>query len=115
MDWLWLFLALIGLGLLWLMIVGVEKLIQRLREHDEMRRAVTEDIAKRTAQAEEDFLVNNYAKESAKDYIENADFDENDDSVLKSAIETLSSEELVKSVAKRMFGNPKGTNEITAT
>ncbi len=38
MEWLWLFLGIVGLGLIWLLILGMEKLSARLREHDEARR-----------------------------------------------------------------------------
>ena len=37
------------------------------------------------------------------------------DEELKAAIKTLSSEELVQSVARRVFGAPQGTEDITAT
>lgn len=115
MEWLWLILGVAGLGLLWLLIIGMEKLTERLKEHDEARRLTRQDIAARTAAAEEEFLEDQYAKASAKDYIENGDFTGKDDPRLKEAIETLSSEELVQSVTRRMFGNPEGTDGITAT
>ena len=103
MEWLWLFLGIIGLGLLWLLIIGMDKLTDRLKENDEARRRTARDIAERTAKAD------------AKDYIENADLSNQDDSALKQAIDTLSGDELVQSVAKRVLGAPQGTDGITAT
>ena len=115
MEWLWLILGIAGLGLLWLLIITMEKLTERLKVHDEARRLAKKDIAERTAAAESEFLEDQYAKANAKDYIENADFSGNDDPQLKAAIETLSSEELVQSAVRRMFGTPQGTDDITAS
>ena len=115
MEWLWLILALVGLGLLWLLIMGMEKLTERLKEHDEARRAAREDIAERTAEAEEDFLIHQYEKANAMDYIENGEFKEGGDPKLHEAIRTLNSSELVQSMARRMFGEPQGTDAITAS
>ena len=119
MEWLWLVLGMVGLGLLWLLIIGMEKLTERLRAHDEARRLAAERIAERTAAAESDLLEKEYAKANAKDYIENADLNDIDDpdhaTALQEAVQTLSTDELVQSVAKRMFGVPQGTNGIIAT
>ena len=115
MEWLWLILGVAGLGLLWLLIIGMEKLTDRLKEHDDARRRDREDIAARTAAAESQFLADRYAKDSAMDYIENGNFDGQNDEELKAAIKTLSSEELVQSAARRLFGAPQGTESITAT
>lgn len=113
MEWLWLILSVVGLGLLWLLIIGMEKLTQRLKEHDEIRKVTAKNIAKRTAEAEAEFMEQQYAKANAKDFIEHADFEE-DSEKLKEAIDTLSSEELVHSMAKRVFGAAEGTDGITA-
>lgn len=115
MEWLWLILGIAGLGLLWLLIVGMEKLTERLKEHDEAHRRNNEDIAARTAAAESEFMATRYAKDNAMDYIENGNFNEQNDEELKAAIKTLSSEELVQSVARRVFGASQGTEDITAT
>ena len=118
MEWLWLILSIVGLGLLWLLIMGVEKLTERLKAHDEARRVVAARIAERTAEAESEFLEKQYAKTYAKDYIENADLNADNPKnaeALQEAINTLSSDELVQSMAKRMFGAPEGTDGITAT
>jgi hypothetical protein len=118
MEWLWLFLGIVGLGLIWLLILGMEKLSARLREHDEARRIAEQRLAERTAKAESDFLEQEYAKAAAKEFIENADFNDQDDpdtdAILQEAIDTLSSSELIESVTKRIMGAPKGTEEITA-
>ena len=114
MDWLWLFLGLIGLGLLWLLIIGLEKLTERMKEQDEARRIAEHNVAERTAQAESDFLIMERAKASAKDYIETAQVTDDNDKLLSDAIDLLSSEELIDSFAKRALGNPKDTNDITA-
>lgn len=115
MEWLWLFLGIVGLGLLWLLIIGMDKLTDRLKENDEARRRAARDIAERTAKAESDFLSDEYAKADAKDYIEYADLSDQDDSALKDAIDTLSPDELVQSVTRRVLGSPQGTDGITAT
>ena len=62
MEWLWLILAVAGLVGLWFLIMGMDKLAQRLRAHDEARKIATQDIAERTAEAELDFLEKQYAK-----------------------------------------------------
>ena len=119
MEWLWLFLGIVGLGLLWLLIIGMEKLTERLKEHDEARRIATKRIAERTAEAEEEFIADQYAKAQAQDFIENADFGDKDDTdnvaALQKAINTLSAKELVQSVTKRMVGIPEDMENITAT
>ena len=118
MEWLWLFLSIVGLGLLWLLIMGVEKLTERLKAHDEARRQATAQIAKRTAEAESVFLARQNAKAYAKDFIENADFNDqsnpDNDAMIQAAVQTLSTAELLQSVSKRVFGAPKGTDGITA-
>ncbi len=117
MEWLWLFLGVVGLGLLWLLIIGMEKLSERLRIHDEERRNAAKRIAERTAEAEADFIQEEYKKNNAKDFIENANFNDGNpmtDAALKEAIDTLSAEELVKSVAKRMIGDGEDIEKITA-
>lgn len=119
MEWLWLFLGVAGLGLLWLLIKGMEKLTDRLKIHDEARRQALDHIAERTAEAETAFIEEQLVKDHAKNYIENADLSDQENpenvAILQDAIQTLSSAELVQSVAKRMFGTPEGTNSITAT
>lgn len=118
MEWLWLILSIVGLGLLWLLIMGMDKLTQRLKAHDEARQRDIKRIKARTDAAEEDLIRKQYVKASAQDYIENADFgDQNNPenaAMLAEAMNTLSSEELVQSVARRMFGAPAGTDGITA-
>ena len=115
MEWLWLLLGLAGLGLLWLLIIGMEKLSERLRAHDDARRIAARDIAERTAEAEEEFFEEQSAKADAKDYIETGDFKDKDDPRLKEAIETLSSDELMHSLARRIMGNQESTSNITAS
>ncbi len=110
MEWLWLVLGIAGLGLLWLLIMAMEKMTERMKLHDEERRIAKREIAERTEQAEEEFLMKAYAK----DYIENAEFKGKDDPDLQEAIQTLSPSELVQSVTRRMLGTPEGTVGITA-
>ena len=117
MDWLWLFLSILGLGILWLAIWGIERLTERLKVHDEERRRMDQIIAQRTAKAEAEFLEQQAAKEDARAYLENVDFDKNNPvhvEMLHEALQTLSSTEVVESMVKRVFGNPVGTEEITA-
>ena len=118
MEWLWLFLGIVGLGLLWLLIIGMEKLSDRLKAHDEARRKETQRIAERTAEAESDFLMKEYAKDIAKDFIENADASEQadleNDAALQEAIDSLSSKEFIHSVLKRVVGVPESMDGITA-
>lgn len=119
MEWLWLLLSVVGLGVLWLLIMGVEKLTARLKANDEARRYAVKDIEQRTSKAEALFVEEQEAKAEAKSFIENADFSNEDDpenaAKLHEAIDTLSSDELLQSVAKRMFGVPEGTDGITAS
>ena len=119
MEWLWLILAVAGLVGLWFLIMGMDKLAQRLRAHDEARKIATQDIAERTAEAELDFLEKQYAKARAKDLIENGDFSDLNDpdqqADFQQALDTLSSEEFIQSVNKRAFGSPESTDDITAT
>ena len=106
MDWLWLFLGIAGLVLLWLLIIGMDKLTQRLKAHDEARKISTQNIAERTAEAEAEFLRKQYEKDRAKAFIENTDFKAGDPYQkvdLEQALGTLSSEEFVQSVAKRIL------------
>lgn len=117
MEWLWLFLGIVGLALLWLLIMWVERLAQRLKVHDEERRTSTQDIAARTAEAEAEFLEMQEVKAVAKDIIENAEIDSNDPEQVQmfvDAVDALSSQELIQSVANRVFGAPQDTNVITA-
>ncbi len=114
MEWLWLFLGVVGLALLWLLIVGMERLSERLKVHDEMRRRNTKRIAEQTAEAEAEFMRQQYIKAGAKDFIENADLNDTNEEVLQEAIGALNSDELIDAVAKRMFGAPEGTDGITA-
>ena len=123
MEWLWLCLALIGLGLLWLMIIGLEKLMQKLKEHDEARRLSARSVAERTAEAEADFMRHESAKArakaQAKDYLENADFGDAENpehaEALREAIDTLSTEEFTEAMARRIMGAPQSTESISAT
>lgn len=118
MEWLWLLLSVAGLGLMWLLIVAMDKLILRLKEHDEARKIAVESIRRRTQKAEAEFLEDQYRKEEAKDFIENAKIDKNDpdsQAALKEAIDSLSSRELVDSLAKRVFGAPESMEGIKAS
>ena len=123
MEWLWLCLAVVGLGLLWLLIIGIEKLTQRLKENDEARRRANKRVAERTAAAEADFMEQEYekavTKAAAQDFIANGDFGDTKNpenaAILQEAINTLSTEEFIQSVAKRMMGEPQGTDSIAAT
>ncbi len=118
MDWLWLFLGIAGLVILWLLIIGMDKLTQRLKIHDEARKISTQNIAERTAEAEVEFLRKQYAKDRAKAFLENTEFKADDPyqkADLEQAMGALSSEEFVQSVAKRIFGIAEGTQGITAS
>lgn len=117
MEWLWLLLGGVGLGLLWLLIIGMDKLTLRLKAHDEARRIATKRIAERTAQAEADLMEKQIAKANAIDFIQNVDLnkDPNAEATLQEAIDTLDSKDLVHAVAKRLFGVSSDTKEITAT
>ena len=117
MEWLWLLLSVAGLGLLWLLIVAMDKLTLRLKEHDEARKITIKSIKQRTEEAEAEFLEEQSLKEEAKDYIENADLSNNDPEsreAFKEAINTLSSKEFMDSVMKRVFGAPTSMDEIKA-
>ena len=117
MEWLWLLLSVAGLGLLWLLIVAMDKLTLRLKEHDEARKITIKSIKQRTEEAEAEFLEEQSLKEEAKNYIINGDLGSDDPeskATLREAIDLLSSKELVQSVTKRLFGNPEGTDGITA-
>lgn len=118
MEWVWLILSVVGLGLLWLLILAMDKLTLRLKEHDEARKITVKNIKRRTEEAEADFLEKQQAKADAKEFIETADFsdatDDETEELLKEAIDTLSSQELVQAVAKRVFGSPESTDVITA-
>lgn len=116
MEWLWFILGVAGLGLIWLLIVAMDKLSLRLKEHDEARKLAAKDIRERTEEAEEQFLEEQYIKAEAKDFIENADFDESPEQkeILKKAINALTPDELVQSVTRRVFSNREGNGAITA-
>ena len=66
MEWLWLLLSVGGLGLLWLLIVAMDKLTLRLKEHDEARKITIKSIKQRTEEAEAEFLEEQSLKEEAK-------------------------------------------------
>ena len=66
MEWLWLLLSVAGLGLLWLLIVAMDKLTLRLKEHDEARKITIKSIKQRTEEAEAEFLEEQSLKEEAK-------------------------------------------------
>ena len=66
MDWLWLLLSLAGLGLLWLLIMALDKLVLRLKEHDEARKITIKSIKQRTAEAEAELLEKQYLMVSTK-------------------------------------------------
>ena len=68
MEWLWLLLSVAGLGLLWLLIVAMDKLTLRLKEHDEARKITIKSIKQRTEEAEAEFLEEQSLKEEAKNY-----------------------------------------------
>ncbi len=117
MDWLWLFLGIVGLALLWLLIMWIERLAQRIKIQDEQRRITSKDIAERTAKAEAELMEKQYEKEVAMDIIQNGDIDTNnpeDMAIFKEAVDTLSSQELIQAVSNRVFGAPQGTDDITA-
>lgn len=118
MEWLWLILSIVGLGLLWLLIMGMEKLTERLKANDEARKIHKQDIAERTAEAEAEFIERQYAKASAMEYIETADLSDRNNSeqmsMLQEAIDTLNTDELIQSVARRVFGPNQGTDGIKA-
>lgn len=115
-EWLWLLLALAGLGLLWLAIMGMEQLVKRVKNRDDAQRARSAVLEQKIAREEADFLH----VQAAKDFIENARFDQDTDSAavsqgLQDAVDTLSGDELLDSMVKRLFGEAKGTAGITAT
>ena len=66
MEWLWLLFSVGGLGLLWLLIVAMDKLTLRLKEHDEARKITIKSIKQRTEEAEAEFLEEQSLKEEAK-------------------------------------------------
>lgn len=117
MDWIWLLLGVVGLALLWLVIMWMEKLAERLKVHDEERKLTTADIAKRTAEAEAKFLEEQAIKENAKDIVAHAQIDQNDPEQVKmfiDAVDQLSTEELVQAATTRAFGAPQELDEFTA-
>ena len=117
MEWLWLFLGIVGLALLWLLIMWVEKLAQRLKVHDEERRLASADIAERTAQAEAELIEKQATKDVAMDIIENGEIDTNNPeemAIFREAVDALNTQELIQAVSNRVFGAPQDTKIITA-
>lgn len=116
MEWLWLLLALAGLGLLWLAMRGMDQLVRRVKSRDDARRADSAVLERKIAHEEANFLK----VQAAKDYIENsrpaADADPDEvPQEFKDAISVLSGDELLDSMVKRFFGDTKDTSGITAT
>lgn len=115
-EWLWLLLALAGLGLLWLAIMGMEQLVKRVKSRDDARRADSAVLEQKIAHEEADFL----RVRAAKDFIENGQPDVNADpnevpQEFKDAISVLSGDELLDSMVKRAFGENRGAADIIAT
>lgn len=114
MEWLWLLVSLLGLGALWLIIMGLEKLVGHLKTNDDVRREATDKLEKRIAEAEEDFAM----KQAAKEYLlspQPATTDGKVPAAFAAAMDTLSSDELLDTLVQKAFGNPQDTQKITAT
>ena len=109
MEWLWLFLGIVGLALLWLLIMWVEKLAQRLKVHDEERRLASADIAERTAQAEAELIEKQATKDVAMDTNNPEEM-----AIFREAVDALNTQELIQAVSNRVFGAPQDTKIITA-
>ncbi len=108
MEWLYLLLFVGGLGLLWLIIKGVERLITIVKDRDVKIRKKREVLEKRIEQEEADF----YRTREYQEIIENTSPDkEITQEEYHQAMKNLSSDELMDSMIKRMFGNKEDNIE----
>ncbi len=114
MEWLWLLVSLLGLGALWLIIMGLEKLVTHIKASDDARRAAADKLEKRIANEEENFAM----KQAAKEYLlasRPVTAGSKVPTEFAVAMDTLSSDELLDTLVQKAFGNPQDTQNITAT
>lgn len=116
MEWLWLLLALAGLGLLWLAIRGIDQLVKRVKSRDDSRRADAVRLEQKIAREEANFL----RVRAAKDFLERPQDNLNPDSnevpqEFRDAMTLLSGDEFLDSMVKGVFGPTKDASGITAT
>lgn len=114
MEWLWLLVSVLGLGAMWLIIWGLEKLVAQMKTRDDARRVATDELAERIAVEEENFE----RKQAAKEYLSQSHPTESGDRAPQEfidAINTLSAEELLDTMVQKVFGEPKDTQNITAS
>ena len=114
MEWLWLLVFVLGLGAMWLIIWGLEKLVAQMKIRDDERQVATDKLAKRIAAEEENFE----RKQAAKDYLSQphpAKADGRAPQEFVDAIKALSTEELLDTMVQQVFGEPQDTANITAS
>lgn len=116
MEWLWLLLLLVGLGGLWLAIMGVERLSRKVKNREVKLRRETDALREKIAVEEDNFL----RAQAAKDFIEHSPSSPAADpdavpAEFKDAMSLLSSDELLDSMVKKMFGENRNADSITAT
>ena len=114
MEWLWLGISVLGLVAMWLVIWGLEKLMAQMKTRDDERRVATDKLTQRIAVEEETFV----RKQAAKEYLSQSHPAKEDGSAPQefiNAINTLSAEELLDTMVQKVFGDPKDTENITAS
>lgn len=116
MDWLWLILLLIGLGGLWFIIWGLERLTERMKKRDDQQRRDSRALQEKIDQEERKFLQ----VQAAKDYIINVDnIPEGPNGgvapELSHAMSVLSSEEFVEAVITKAFAGAPAQNPDRVT
>lgn len=114
MEWLWLLVCALGLGAMWLIIWGLEKLVAQMKSSDDARRVATDKLTERIAVEEEDFE----RKQAAKEYLSQSHAAKADGRAPQEfidAINTLSADELLDTMVQKVFGEPKDTQNITAS
>lgn len=116
MEWLWLLLALIGLGLIWLAMWGIDQLVKRVKTRDDTRRADAVRLEQKIAREETDFL----RVRAAKDFLEkpqtNPDADSNEvPQEFRDAMTLLSGDEFLDSMVKGVFGAERDASSVMAT
>ena len=114
MEWLWLGVFALGLGAMWLIIWGLEKLVVQMKNRDDARRVATDKLAERIAVEEETFE----RKQAAKEYLSQSHPAQEGDRAPQEfidAMNTLSADELLDTMVQKVFGDPKDTQNITAS
>ena len=114
MEWLWLLICVLGLAAMWGVIVGLEKLVVRMKNRDDERRIATDELAERIAVEEGNFE----RKQAAKEYLSKPLPPKQGDRVpqeFMDAFDALSADELLDTMVEKAFGAPKNAEDITAS